>query len=142
MKKKYIRWLGAFRHKGEYSLNQSMLFELSRACSDEVAVEIIEDRSYIFAKVGLLVGSEFIKIEFSGDCWSEYGNNGRLMRTANPRRSSSKHKEAFAAPKYQGIVVKGKDMPKKITKTLRWVSAEYNLPIYRLTGNSLKEISL
>jgi hypothetical protein len=140
-----IRWLGAFRHHSS-NLNQSMIYELNRSLSDEVAAEIIgNDGSKIHkAKVGLLLSREAVKKTFNGDCWSEYvEETGKLHKTRNPRSANSDHREAWVLPQYVGIVVRGSDMPRRITRTLKWVSKEYNLPIYRLNKKGeLKEIPM
>lgn len=137
-----IRWMGAYRKKA--NLNQSLVYELNRPATDEVAAELIMDgrgsRIY-YPRVGLLVSEPAAFKVFNGDCFSEYENN-RLVKTRNPR-GTAKYREAWCHPVYTAIVVKRQDLPKQITRTLKWVSETYDLPIYRLSkkGN-LKEIAL
>jgi len=140
---KAIRWLGAFR-KSSKSLNESLVYELSRPATDEVAAEPLDDEpSVVAAKVGLLIEKGAIKKVFNGDCWSEYGDDGRLYKTRNPRRAWSNHREVWASPQYTGIVLKGKDLPKRTTKTIIWVSEQYGLPIYKLDKKGeMKQIVL
>lgn len=139
----FVRWLGAFRAHGG-NLNDSLVYEMNR--QDEVAAEIIDNSgsNIHHARVGLLVDEAAVIKKFNGDCWSEYDSNGRLYKTCNPRRNNNATwREAWVAPKYTGIVVKGKDLPKRITRTIVWASKEYGLPIYRLTKRGeLREVEL
>ena len=125
-----IRWLGAFRYHGA-SFHDSLRFEFSRR--DEVAAEIIRNDGYgseIRASVGLLVHPGAVRVTFRADVWSEYDQYGRLYKTRKPGIQG--HTEAWCAPVYTGIVIKG-NLRKKIWRTVRWFAKRKRLPIFRLT---------
>lgn len=160
MAKKFVRWLGAFRNGG--SLHGSLDFELNRNSTDEVAVEPFYKKSRVaHARVGLLVDKKAIVKEFSGDCWSEPTEEGKLQKTRNPREAKSTHREAWANPHYVGVVIKGRkgstgygsgynprnegfhNLPKKVRSTIKWYADLYNLPVYNLDVNGkLRKVKL
>lgn len=142
----YVRWLGAFRRMG--TLHQSLNYELNRRIDEEVAVERIDEKSFIdHARVGLLIDKKAVVKKFNGDCWSEYNVGGKLCKT---RRPTGLHREAWAHPAYTAIVVScgiGRpdgegfyNLSKKVQNTIKWYSELYNLPILNLVGCELKPI--
>jgi len=131
-----IRWLGAFGKNA--SLFESLSFELER--TDEVAAEKLQSgvSFIVHARVGLLVKKKAIVKEFNGDCWS-VRENGRLVKTRNPRHASSEHLEVWAKPQYLGVVVKGR-ISKSTFKDLRSFCQRNDFKLFLLKGGELKEI--
>ena len=128
-----IRWLGAFGKA--QSLHASLKFELGRSLTDEVAAEDIRTCSMIkHAKVGLLIANKSIIKKFNGDCFSLL-ENGKLVKTRNPKDAKSSHLECWANPNYIGIVAKNySNLPKQIQKTLKWFGDLYNLQILNMNN--------
>lgn len=145
----YVRWMGAFRKVAP--LHEALKYELNRPVTDEVAVEPINaDGQQVNAKVGLLVDKKAVVKTFRGDCWSERRPDGRLCKTRNPRLAPGRHMEAWANPRYTGIIVsagvyrdRGEgfyNLPARIRGTIKWYSNLYGLPVYHLVGGKLEVV--
>ena len=142
----YIRWLGAFR-KDSISIDDSIDFEMTR--TSVAACEHLQkkNKSYIWARVGLMIGKEGIIRRFDHDVWSVPDRNDRdsLMKTRDHAHNSMHH-EAWCKPGFvTGIVTKigwwtlRPNTRKEITKA----AEKYDLPIYFLNSKGvLKEVIL
>lgn len=95
----YIRWLGAFRNKGRFTLEQSLKFEWD--CEVERACERLNKhnapQSAIKARVGLMFSPKDVIKSFERDCWSLLDNEGVLHPTRSGKygKSWSSHTEAW-----------------------------------------------
>lgn len=130
-----IRWLGAFRKVG--SLDGSFKWELANMRKyrkgllyEEIAAEIIRgnSKSHIQAKVGLVVRGTSARRKFHCDAWSEKKADGTLKATS-PHHTP--HSEAFCAPDYVGVTIKGQ-ITKKSLKIVKYWAKLYDLPIIGL----------
>lgn len=139
----YIRWLGAFRKNG--SLSEAISFELSR--TTDVACEQLQNgKSFVsHARVGLLVDPKAVYKRFTGDVWSEYTPDGKLLPTRKVWEACSLHKESFAKPVYTGLVIKNSSL-----ETLGYAARQevikaveqHNLPLYKLVKGKLVRITV
>ena len=142
----YIRWLGAFR-KDSISIDDSIDFEMTR--TSVAACEHLQkkNKSYVWARVGLMIDKEGIIRRFDHDVWSVPDRNDRdsLVKTRD-HANNSMHHEAWCKPGFvTGIVTKigwwtlRPNTRKEITKA----AEKYNLPIYFLNSKGvLKEVIL
>lgn len=145
-----VRWLGAFRK--EYTLHQSLQFELTRV--DERAAERIPKGSKISlvgASLGLLFQPKDAIKHFTGDCWSEYNEEGKLVKTRNPRRAGSGHTESWVVGHPVAIVIKGngsnpnfgyENLRRKTQKTIAYFAARYALKVYNFKKGKLVEVAI
>ena len=133
-----IRWLGAFAKGG--TLAESIQYEINRSATDEVAAEYIKEglSEIRHARVGLLVASKALIKRFNGDCYSVL-ENGKLVKTRNPKDTGSQHIECWVNPIYKGIVVKGK-ISKSAFMTIRHIAGINNIPVMILKGGKLKTV--
>ena len=131
-----IRWLGAFGKSG--SLAESIQYEINRAATDEVAAEYITSgvSQIHHARVGLLVSNRALLKKYNGDCWSVL-ENGKLVKTRNPKHAGSSHLEAWVNPIYKAIVIKDRISKQAMTEVKHLASIN-DLPILILKGGKLK----
>ena len=130
-----IRWLGAFAKGG--TLAESLHYERNRATTDEVAAEYVRKgvSEIQHAKVGLLVSNKALVKKFNGDCFS-VKEDGKLVKTRNPKNAGSQHIEAWVNPVYLGVVLKG-----EISKLAFQTIINAGLPVFILKGGKLNKIS-
>ncbi len=122
-----IRWLGAFRKRG--SLEEALKWELTQAPSAVAAERLIKGKSAIYhAKIGLLVKNSALLRKYRSDVWSEYNENGKLVRTRREDGAHSCHTECWVQPHYLAIVIKG-----KVSDQALQACRNTGLPILRLT---------
>lgn len=133
-----IRWLGAFRHKRTYSLDESLNYELSNY--KVVAAEQLQNgRSYISAKVGLLSANKSVLKRFRQDVWSEYSKNGILKptRKQNDDEVYSHHQECFIKQgNYLAIVIQGK-VKEGTMQTCKQIACKFDLKLVKLSKGKL-----
>ena len=142
----YVRWLGAFKKESRNILD-SVDYEMHR--SSVAACEHLQkkNKSYVWARVGLMIDKEGIIRRFDHDVWSvpDRKNSESLVKTRDHAHGSLHH-EAWCKPGFvTGIVTKvgwwtlRPNTRKEITKA----SEKYDLPIYFLSSKGvLKEVML
>ena len=134
-----IRWLGAYRGRGMYSLHDSLHWELEEN-NREVAAEWWDWKSCqaisrcVPARLGLLVKKGGIIKRYFGDCYSEYRENNRLVATRRGNDHES-HTECFVRPRYTAIVslVYPERMRKSTLNVVREAQEQYGLPFYTVS---------
>lgn len=138
--KGFVRWIGAFGKAP--NLHESLSWELSQ--DREIACEKISGQSHIFqSRIGLKLDSRAVIRVFNGDCFSIVSGK-KLVKTRNPRNSHSLHREAWALPVYDAIVLKDKKhINISCLKTVRYFSKSHNLPVIELeTGKIISQDKL
>ena len=104
-----VRFLQAFRARGDFSLLDSLKYELSTPTPIVAATGIAS--KYVDLKhpdrglslVGLLLDSKSVKKSFDGDVWSMSRSDGSLYPTRRPNEGT--HNEAFCKPRYKALVL-------------------------------------
>ena len=142
----YVRWLGAFK-KESRNIIDSIDFEMSR--SSVAACEHLQkkNKSYVWARVGLMISKEGIIRRFDHDVWSvpDRDNHESLVKTRDHAHGSLHH-EAWCKPGFvTGIVTKVGwwTLRPKTRKEITIAARKYNLPIYFLSSKGvLKEVML
>ena len=142
----YVRWLGAFKIESR-NIIDSIDFEMSR--SSVAACEHLQkkNKSYVWARVGLMIAKEGIIRRFDHDVWSvpDRDNHESLVKTRDHAHGSLHH-EAWCKPGFvTGIVTKVGwwTLRPKTRKEITIASRKYNLPIYFLSSKGvLKEVML
>ena len=131
-----IRWLGAFAKTG--TLAESIQYECNREVTDEVAAEYVNKgiSQIAHAKVGLLIANKALIKKYNGDCWSVL-EDGKLVKTRNPKHAGSTHKEAWANPVYTAVVIKDR-ISKQAMMEVKHLASINNLPVLTLKGGQLK----
>ena len=141
----YVRWMGAF-HKNT-SLEDSISFEMER--TSVAACEHLQkkNKSYVWARVGLVISKEGIIRRFDHDVWSlpDANNPGSLIKTRD-HACHSYHHEAWCKPGFViGIVTKigWWTLRPKIRHSIENSAKKYTLPVYFLSSKGvLKEVVL
>lgn len=143
-----VRWLGAFR-KGTSPLQESLQWEIKnskKSSTGEFAAEILKKgiSQVNHSNIGLLVSNKAIVKRFNGDCWSEKAENGKLVKTRNPKEAKSSHLECWINPVYKGIVIKNYSNIKATSRRVCYnVAKNNNLPVFSLSNNGkLEEVFL
>ena len=142
----YVRWLGAFKKESRNILD-SVDYEMHR--SSVAACEHLQkkNKSYVWARVGLMIDKEGIIRKFDHDVWSipDRKNSESLVKTRDHAHGSLHH-EAWCKPGFvTGIVTKVGwwTLRPKTRKEITIAAEKYNLPIYFLSSNGvLKEVML
>ena len=142
----YVRWLGAFKIESR-NIIDSIDFEMSR--SSVAACEHLQkkNKSYVWARVGLMIAKEGIIRRFDHDVWSvpDRDNHESLVKTRDHAHGSLHH-EAWCKPGFvTGIVTKVGwwTLHPKTRKEITIAARKYNLPIYFLSSKGvLKEVML
>ena len=142
----YVRWLGAFK-KESRNIIDSIDFEMSR--SSVAACEHLQkkNKSYVWARVGLMISKEGIIRRFDHDVWSvpDKDNHESLVKTRDHAHGSLHH-EAWCKPGFvTGIVTKVGwwTLRPKTRKEITIAARKYNLPVYFLSSKGvLKEVML
>ena len=106
---KVIRWLGAYGRGS--SLRAALHWEFTQQERKELAAEPLlnkfDQESQIDCKVGLLVKRSAIKKIYRGDVFSKVDSSNGCLKKTRHHLESTYHGEAFVAPCYVAIVVKG-----------------------------------
>ena len=142
----YVRWLGAFKIESR-NIIDSIDFEMSR--SSVAACEHLQkkNKSYVRARVGLMIAKEGIIRRFDHDVWSvpDRKDSESLVKTRDHAHGSLHH-EAWCKPGFvTGIVTKVGwwTLRPKTRKEITLAAEKYNLPIYFLSSKGvLKEVML
>ena len=154
----YIRWLG-FQGK-QWSPMEVIKFELSR--KTEAAAEfipasakgsLIGGKEFSGCWWGLLCDKKSVVRQFPHDAWSRHPDEeGKLRRGKNHTKygynnQHHTHTEAWVKPGcYIGIVICWKGGFGALSADKRWfiqrAAREYNLPVYQLAGNYIKELQV
>lgn len=142
----YVRWLGAFKIESR-SILDSIDFEMSR--SSVAACEHLQkkNKSYVWARVGLMIAKEGIIRRFDHDVWSvpDRKDSESLVKTRDHAHGSLHH-EAWCKPGFvTGIVTKVGwwTLRPKTRKEITIASEKYNLPVYFFSSKGvLKEVML
>ena len=142
----YVRWLGAFKKESRNILD-SVDYEMHR--SSVAACEHLQkkNKSYVWARVGLMIDKEGIIRKFDHDVWSipDRKNSESLVKTRDHAHGSLHH-EAWCKPGFvTGIVTKVGwwTLRPKTRKEITIAAEKYNLPIYFLSSKGvLKEVML
>ena len=104
----YIRWLGAFHKSASNGISESIDFEMSR--TSVAACEHLQkkNKSYIWARVGLVIAKEGIIRKFDHDVWSlPDSDDPDYLKKHRDHAVFSKHHEAWCKPGFvSGIVTK------------------------------------
>ena len=125
----------------------SIDFEMSR--SSVAACEHLQkkNKSYVWARVGLMIAKEGIIRRFDHDVWSvpDRDNHESLVKTRDHAHGSLHH-EAWCKPGFvTGIVTKVGwwTLRPKTRKEITIAARKYNLPVYFLSSKGvLKEVML
>ena len=142
----YVRWLGAFKKESRNILD-SVDYEMHR--SSVAACEHLQkkNKSYVWARVGLMIDKEGIIRKFDHDVWSvpDRKDSESLVKTRD-HAYGSKHHEAWCKPGFvTGIVTKVGwwTLRPKTRKDITKAAEKYSLPIYFLSSKGvLKEVML
>lgn len=142
----YVRWLGAFKKESRNILD-SVDYEMHR--SSVAACEHLQkkNKSYVWARVGLMIAKEGIIRKFDHDVWSvpDRKDSESLVKTRDHAHGSLHH-EAWCKPGFvTGIVTKVGwwTLRPKTRKEITNAAEKYNLPIYFLSSKGvLKEVML
>ena len=142
----YVRWLGAFKVESR-SILESIDFEMNR--TSVAACEHLQkkNKSYVWARVGLMISKEGIIRRFDHDVWSvpDRDNHESLVKTRDHAHGSLHH-EAWCKPGFvTGIVTKVGwwTLRPKTRKEITIAAEKYNLPVYFLSSKGvLKEVML
>ena len=146
---KFVRWLGAFREKGKYTLLESAQFEKGNK-TRQVAVEpLLKGKSLITqAVIGLELdheSSQFV-VGFLHDAWTEVDPDGTLRNTRNKgfrdmnrflaahakKKPFECHGEAvFDLPIYKAVVLdlSSRTDVDRLKKMASNLAKELNLPL-------------
>jgi len=141
-----IRWLNAFRGGRQFSLGESLQFELAQTAGERAAEIIPPGRSSGMPRhvqVGLQLDREAVVRRFNSDVWSEPDGSGFLKPT-RCQREYSRHQEAFCLPRYRRIVLKGHPsrMKKADLAAVMAASKIFSLPVVYLHRGRLLEVSM
>lgn len=142
----YVRWLGAFKKESRNILD-SVDYEMHR--SSVAACEHLQkkNKSYVWARVGLMIDKEGIIRKFDHDVWSvpDRKDSESLVKTRDHAHGSLHH-EAWCKPGFvTGIVTKVGwwTLRPKTRKEITIAAKKYNLPVYFLSSKGvLKEVML
>lgn len=137
---KYVRWMLAYANT-EGSLADALYRELVILSGSkmEVACEPIKTSSYIHhVTVGLLLGRDAIKKVFPSDVYSfRQVGDWKLTKSRKPKNLAGYHGEAFALPRYIGIVINKKlhSLDAETREAVVGASKKYNLPLIYFDNN-------
>lgn len=141
----YVRWLGAFHKSASSSISESVDFEMNRS-SVAACEHLQKKKSYVWARVGLIISKEGIIRRFNHDVWSLPNEDDpeSLIKTRDHAYSS--HHEAWCKPGFvTGIVTKigWWTLRSKTRHAIEVAAKKYNLPVYFLSSKGvLKEVVL
>ena len=128
-----IRWLGEFVNCA--SLHDALMHEISRPMGEWGASEPLfrgrKPRLGQCTRVGLVAKSTAVKAVFCGDAYSERDRESRKLFTHNRPSEKGTYGEAFVAPRWVAIALRGR-VSNKTWKTVQWFSKQYGLPIVRM----------
>lgn len=138
----YVRWLGAFHKSASCGISESIDFEMSR--SSVAACEHLQKKrkSYVWARVGLIISKEGIIRKFDHDVWSLPDKDGDGLEKHRDHASSSRHHEAWCKPGFvAGIVTKigWWSLRAKTRHSIEVSAKKYNLPVYFLSSKGVLE---
>ena len=142
----YVRWLGAFKIESR-NIIDSIDFEMSRSSVAACEHQQKKNKSYVRARVGLMIAKEGIIRRFDHDVWSvpDRKDSESLVKTRDHAHGSLHH-EAWCKPGFvTGIVTKVGwwTLRPKTRKEITLAAEKYNLPIYFLSSKGvLKEVML
>ena len=142
----YVRWLGAFK-KESRSILDSIDFEMSRTSVGACEHLQKKNKSYVWARVGLMIAKEGIIRRFDHDVWSvpDRDDHESLVKTRDHAHGSLHH-DAWCKPGFvTGIVTKVGwwTLRPKTRKEITIAAEKYNLPVYFLSSKGvLKEVML
>ena len=143
----YVRWLGAFHKSASSGISESVDFEMNR--TSVAACEHLQkkNKSYVWARVGLIISKEGIIRRFNHDVWSLPNENDpeSLVKTRDHSHNSCHH-EAWCKPGFvTGIITKigWWTLRPKSRHAIEVAAKKYNLPVYFLSSKGvLKEVML
>ena len=142
----YIRWLGAFKKESRNILD-SVDYEMHRSSVSACEHLQKKNKSYVWARVGLMIDKEGIIRKFDHDVWSvpDRKDSESLVKTRDHAHGSLHH-EAWCKPGFvTGIVTKVGwwTLRPKTRKEITIAAKKYNLPVYFLSSKGvLKEVML
>ena len=140
----YIRWLGAFHKSASHGIEESVDFEMTR--TSVAACEHLQkkNKSYVWARVGLIIAKEGIIRKFDHDVWSLPCSDDPDYLQKHRDRAPSRHHEAWCKPGFViGIVTKigWWTLRAKTRHSIVAVAKKYKLPVYFLSSSGvLKEV--
>ena len=142
----YVRWLGAFKKESRNILD-SVDYEMHRSSVGACEHLQKKNKSYVWARVGLMIDKEGIIRKFDHDVWSvpDRKDSEYLVKTRDHAHGSLHH-EAWCKPGFvTGIVTKVGwwTLRPKTRKEIAIAAKKYNLPVYFLSSKGvLKEVML
>ena len=142
----YVRWLGAFKKESRNILD-SVDYEMHRSSVGACEHLQKKNKSYVWARVGLMIDKEGIIRKFDHDVWSvpDRKDSESLVKTRDHAHGSLHH-EAWCKPGFvTGIVTKVGwwTLRPKTRKEIAIAAKKYNLPVYFLSSKGvLKEVML
>ena len=142
-----VRWMGAFHKTSIISLDECIDFEMHRTSVGACAHLQKKNKSYVWARVGLIISKEGIIRKFDHDVWSlpDSSDPESLIKTRD-HAWNCKHHEAWCKPGFViGIITKigWWTLRQKTRHDIEIAAKKYNLPIYFLSSKGvLKEVVL